>query len=93
MYTTWKTNQNFVVPFKGVLDSYLQPHSWTGTLGSDVIMWIPTLQGSYGQNLNAFLSVVTEIYTTGANKWTNEQTNKQTDKQSNRKTKTIYPSA
>ena len=87
IYTTWKTNQNFVVPFKGVLDSDLQPHSWAGTLGSDVIMWMPTLHGSYGQNMNAFLSVVTKIYTTEANKRmnANKQTNKRINSQTERR--------
>ena len=58
-------NQNFVVYFKGVLDFDLQPHPGAGTLGSEVMVWMPTLQGNYGPNMNAFWSVVTEIYTTG----------------------------
>ena len=58
-------NQNFVVPFKGVLDFDLQPHPGAGNLGSEVMVWMPTLQGNYVPNMNAFWSVVTEIYTTG----------------------------
>ena len=71
-----------------------------GNLESEVLMWMPTLQGNYGPNMNAFWVEVTEIHTTWEtlNKtlpknpltwrkevWMNQQTNK--------KTKTMYPSA
>ena len=57
-------NQNFAVPFKGVLDYDLQPHPGARTLGPEVMMWMQTLQGNYGPNLNAFWWVDMEIYTT-----------------------------
>ena len=62
----WKNfNQSFVVQFKGVLDFYFQPHLGAGTLRSEVMIWMPTRLGNYGPNMNAFWSVVTELYTTG----------------------------
>ena len=53
-----------VVIFKGVLDFKLQPHPGAGTLGSGVMMWMPTLQGNYGPNMNDFRYAVIE-YTSG----------------------------
>ena len=54
IYTTWET---LTKTFLGVLDFDLQPHPGAGTLGSEVMMWIPTLQGNYGPNINAFWDI------------------------------------
>ena len=40
--------------FKGVLDFDLYPHPGAWTLGSGVMEWKPTFQGTYGPNMNAF---------------------------------------
>ena len=58
-------NQNVVVPFKGVLDFDLQPHPGARTLGLKSWCECQPGQGNYGPIMNAFWSVVTEIYTTG----------------------------
>ena len=50
--------------FKGVLDFDLWPHSKAWTLGSGVMEWKPSLQGTFGLNMNAFWWVVGEIYPT-----------------------------
>ena len=48
--------------FKGVLDFDLLTHPGAWTLGSGIMEWKPTLQGTYGPNRNAFWWVVGEIY-------------------------------
>ena len=50
MLKSEKQNSNF----KGVLRFELQPHPGAGTLQSGVMMWMPTFQGNYGPNMNAF---------------------------------------
>ena len=67
LQSNWSNIHHFnkSILFKGVLDFDLQPHPGAGTLESWVMMWMPTLQGNYGPNMNTFWSVVTEIYTTG----------------------------
>ena len=50
--------------FNGHLDIDLKPHPGAWTLGSGVMEWKLTLQGTYGTNMNAFWWVVGEIYPT-----------------------------
>ena len=60
-------------------DLYSHPGAWT--LGSGVTDWKPTLQGTYGPNMNAFWWVVGQIYPTWETRnheRTNERTNKHT---------------
>ena len=99
-FHNWKSRKN---TFKGVLDFDLEPHPRTWSLGSGVMEWKPTLQGTYGPNSNAFWWAVGELYPTwepfNIKLWSNStngtewRTNEQTNEHTNRKTKTIYHSA
>ena len=58
-------NRNFVELFKHVLVFDLQPHPGARTLGFEIMMWMQTLKGYYGPNMNALWSAVTEVYIIG----------------------------